>query len=293
MNLILRENLRICWSVELIWNTDKAAVNVETQTFCAQGDKMLVPEFAITVTFSARNVYRGKWSIQNHEECIMKNCTLHLSHRTPFNSRSRHQSWRSKTQTVLHHLSPVDSIHSDPLSAKYIKQYIILFLYDWRWTTVSQLKLSVAGSPTRRPSFITRALLVGAKVDIISLWQAFLQDHLLLLSVVILRLLHIHLSVAWNMKMGRLDFAFPLRCSLTPTCRTWGRVMGRYSVDTFSSLLLLLLLMVDYHASLCRIREAYYNHFRKGIGNFIWIYVYIYIYMFVCVCVFVNLWCMF
>jgi len=81
---------------------------------------------------------------------------------------------------------------------------------------VSQLNLSVTCSPTLITSFISRALLVGATVDIISLWQAFLQDHLLLLSAVIPRMLHIHLLVVWNIKMCRLDSAFPLRCILTP-----------------------------------------------------------------------------
>jgi hypothetical protein len=81
---------------------------------------------------------------------------------------------------------------------------------------VSQLKLSVTGSPTRRPSFISRALLVGARVDIISLWQVFLHNHLLLLSVVIPRMLHVRLSVNWNVKMDPLDSAFPLTYSLTP-----------------------------------------------------------------------------
>jgi len=113
MNLILRENHKLYWSVQLIWNTVKTAVNIETQTFCAQYGKMLMPEFAITVTFSARNEYRGRWSVQIHEDYIMKKCTLHLSHRTPFNSRSRHQSWRSKTPSVLDHLSPVEAIISD------------------------------------------------------------------------------------------------------------------------------------------------------------------------------------
>jgi hypothetical protein len=66
--------------------------NTETQTFCAQYGKLLVAELAITVPFSARIGYLGKWSMQNHEECIMQKCTFHLSYRTPFNSRSRHQA---------------------------------------------------------------------------------------------------------------------------------------------------------------------------------------------------------
>ena len=73
--------------------------------------------------------------------------------------------------------------------------------------------------------------------------------------------------------------------------------MRRYSVDTCSSSLLMM--MVDYYVILCHIRKAYYNHFGKGIGNFIWIYmcvyiyiykyiyahIYVFLYIYVCVCV--------
>jgi hypothetical protein len=71
--------------------------DTKRQTLCA------VPWIAVgwirlnCAFFPAMNEHVGQWSIQNHEQYIIKLYTFHRSHRTPFDFCSRHQSWRNNT----------------------------------------------------------------------------------------------------------------------------------------------------------------------------------------------------
>ena len=78
INLTLREkpHILLVYTAYLKYCQDSCKCT-ETRTFCAQYGELLVPEFATTVSFSARNEYLGKRSIQNHEECTTKKCKLH------------------------------------------------------------------------------------------------------------------------------------------------------------------------------------------------------------------------